>query len=277
MEGDRIGINIACGLPLNVFGYLILVAQTWTFKRQGYSWLSVLPLRSAAESLIPPPLPLRVRYFEEAWNAGSWGKFIEGKRHNDPTAPKLHDVAAFPNSPERCAQLTQSWLILSGASAVVHRIEDFRRLQEMGIPALLEISPGLWLTPEEILEELAPRTGERVLCLDFEHLLRDPRPDEREEHWRSFGTIAPQESLLGTRALNALLPWAGLIDPKPMKREEAFATFAGEETPLSKMINRVVESGYNGDWRVEFNLGLLGQSRAVSFAGRFYTYLAQKV
>lgn len=261
MERDRVGINIASLAPRAAFDldWAIKVA-----KEAGYNWVSVLPFWSCQT---PKGLGLPVKTIEEAWNPGDIFDVLRGFR-GDPTAPKFQDWGMFPHSKSICRKIFYAWLAAyRKARPVVHGWERFLELRDQGYNPLLEISPGLWQTGTEILGTLEGHglIGEKVIALDFDHLRRNPRPDEIAKYYGETGGYAPlpEGSMLGRweSAMTELLPCTGLIDFHPGSPKELFATLNGEETELQRMVSLALQEGYEGPWRVEIHLGLLGQLR----------------
>lgn len=211
-----IGVSLASYLPWTAVSAW-RVAQ-WA-RRAGYTFLQVLPFRTVHIRLahILPP-----RYVEEAWNPAYT------RRGPDPKTPVLlHDRLLFP-SPCQCCALFTVFRAL-GAQWITHDVADLRGAADV----LLEVHPGLWLTPERIV---ACSKGPR-LVLDLFHLRRSPRRDELA-HRPSRITTA--QSLLGDwrTTLPLLLPFARLVHVSPNRRDATELTRFLEcrETELETML-----------------------------------------
>lgn len=212
----EIGVSLASYLPWTAVSAW-RVAQ-WA-RRAGYAFLQVLPFRTVHMRLahILPP-----RYVEEAWNPAYT------RRGPDPKTPVLlHDRLLFP-SPCQCCALFTVFRAL-GACWITHDVADLREAKD----PLLEVHPGLWLTPEKIVA----RSKESNLVLDLYHLRRSPRRDELAHRPPRITTT---HSLLGNwrTTLPYLLPLARVIHVSPNRRDTTELTRFLEcrETELESML-----------------------------------------
>jgi len=227
-----IGINIASFAPRAAFD------AAWAAhiaRAAGYEWVSVIPFWSLRR---PRKLNLPVLFAEDAWNPGDIFDLIR-RLQGDPEGILLQDWVMFPHSKSFCHNVFLGWLDFDRRTRpIVHRCPDFWDLQRKGYHPLLEVHPGLNMTPEQILQE-----GGMRLCLDTRHI-------------REGGPLGPWRE-----SIPKLLPYADLIDFQAKDPGELLRTVGGQVTELTRMVNTIRESSYVGPWRVEAHLGLLGQLR----------------
>lgn len=292
----RIGISLASFF--HPFWYIPGLGEWWprmwtrwsvkTAREAGYGFLQALPCRGS--EVLMPGGSLPVKYLEPAWRGGDgeghgslWQVLC---RRKDPTGPRIEDWLFFENP----RKLRKSWERQTDrvreAAVILHDHYEFvvhARIVEVshgvshgGFPEmhkrLLEVSPGLWLTPEQILE--LDRPAPDGLVLDTWHLRRKPRDDEEYRRaYQMFG-IEPGEAQvtyvpcsfqnpLGwwKESLPILLPHTKLIHVQPRRDdggEELRKFIRSEPTELGSIIARARLHGYEGDFVVEASLGAFG-------------------
>lgn len=237
-------------------------------------------------------------------------------RHKDPTGPRIEDWLFFPkatgckegwkhlllmgagyhveglifHSPEEIENAMGE--LLEVTQAMMATLEYLRQQRgeekiprdkvelaagPAATPRLIEVSPGLWKTAEEIRDGGACRYSDG-LVLDTWHLRRLPRVDEifgdtyyRVAHLedddtdpRGYkGVPDANQSCLGwwKESLPKLLPQTRVIHVQPRrddKGEELRKFIRSEPTELGQMIARARLHGYEGDYVVEASLGPFG-------------------
>ena len=230
-----IGVSLASYLPWTAVNAMSVARGA---RQAGYTFIQVLPFRSVTVHLRHM---LEPRYVEEAWNPAYT------HRGADPKTPiLLHDRLFFP-SRQRCTELFTAFRRL-GARWITHDLTDFHTTRD----ALLEVHPGLWLTPEEIARQCgAPR-----LVLDLYHLRRPPRTDELAHRPQR---ISAERSLLGDwrAALPVLLPLTRVIHVSPHRRDPTECTcfLEGRATEFEAMLIRC-RGEFAGDYVVEVKMPL---------------------
>jgi hypothetical protein len=258
---ERLGISLASLAPKGAFN---LKWAEQAAKEAGYAFWQVLPFRGIFDKWgIMKKLVLPVKYFEQAWNpAKNLLQVISGRVRQDPKTPKLEDWLFFPN------WRSYGQLDVMGATEIVHNLNKWTFVQEDNnpigvhrlVPQLLEPSPGLWMTPEEILDKVVSKRITPCLALDTYHLRRLPRPDEMVN--RPEGSYSFPHSQLGEwrKTLPKLLPHAAVIHvaPERINKKELKMFLAGEYTELREMLERIKEAGFPGDYVVEATIGLAG-------------------
>lgn len=236
-----IGISLASLLPYSAI--FPRRAANWAMK-EGYQFIQVLPFRFV-NPLRTWPLP--ASYMEKAWNPA----YTESGP--DPSTPiTIYDRLFFP-SPKKCVYKVQ--LLFTNFAVphlIVHHWYELARGR-----TLLEVSPGLWQTPQKIIKELIilNNLGKR-LVLDLYHLRRPPRSDEPGylKDGKSFSRLGDWRV-----AIEILLPATRLIHVSPHRETDELVRFlAGEETELEKMLRFIKVGGFEGDWVVEATLGIGG-------------------
>lgn len=252
------------GTGINVASFSFIAVASPKFAASiardcGLDFVSGLPLRGMPKPRNWSSNLLPIKYWEQAWNPGGISEFLKGRRENDPTAPKLQDIVAFP-SPKACGRMDQLWLFSTDTILIVHSISDYRAwVRKIGPErVLLEINPGMFKTYWEIVEELRVilENGRSPFCLDLRHIRETARPDQVAEA-RKEGIELLKFSLGDWRPrLPYLLSHTRLVDFQATSRAELEATLAGEETELAELTRAVKGLGYAGDWRVEVPLGL---------------------
>lgn len=250
---NTLGISLACYLPWSAYfpNHMIKWASN-----AGYYFLQVLPFHNTSDlkSNIP------VSYLERTWNEGNFWKMIKGRIKNDANSPKIHDILFFPNN-RRSEEIFQKLLWKFSPQVIVHSWKDFEASQRTG---LLEVSPGMWITPEQIREKIERKNSqldkEKPLVLDFFHLRRAPRENELTN--KPTG-IKSDNSLLGKwkNSLEILLPHTSLIHLSPLRGgiiSELENFLDGRETEFEEMLVFSLKQGYEGPLIVEASIGLEG-------------------
>lgn len=281
----RIGISLASFF--HPFWYIPGLGDWWprmwvrwvvktALGQIGYRFLQALPCRGMSGLFQPVPCE-KVKYIEPAWRGikgeghGSFWAATKARLRRDPVGPWLEDWMFFP-CPSACEK---GWKELGGLKYRTWHLpahwEDLPVIpvvHEPG-PGLLEISPGLWMTPEEILALEGPLDG---LVLDTWHLRRVLRDDELAKagcypNCQKHGElVARSGGSLGwwKESLPILLPQTRVIHVQPRRDdggEELRKFIRSEPTELGQMIARARLHGYNGDWVVEASAASLGVIR----------------
>lgn len=250
---NTLGISLASYLPWSA--YFPDWAIKWA-RQAGYYFLGALPFHKTADlkSNIP------VAYLERAWNEGDFWKMIQGMISDDANTPKIHDCLFFPNA-KHSEEIFQKLLWKFSPQVIVHTFRDFEASQRT---TLLEVSPGMWLAPEQIREKMERKNSqlgkEKPLVLDFFHLRRAPRKDELIN--KPVG-IKSHSSLLGNwkNSLEILLPQTSLIHLSPLRGGiicELENFLDAMDTEFEEMIIFALERGYQGPMMVEASIGLEG-------------------
>lgn len=164
----------------------------------GYDGVQMLPIRGSTGN------EDGVLLFEDAWNAvpSLW----HALRHYPGAAglPScINDWVVSP-TPMECEQVVSA-MQHRDLPQVVHQFDG-------RIGHLVEVHPGLDMTPEQIIEKCG-QTGQR-LVLDLEHLYRNYREYEVEVKPSRAGKLSPLGT--GTRAAALLSPLVDVIHVKPL-------------------------------------------------------------
>jgi hypothetical protein len=240
--------NVRHGIGINfisLFPWCLLPGfAAYLAKISGYDFLQILPIRGIGAKF-KPKLP--IKYAEGPWNDGSVISFIKGVITKDPLAPQLIDVIMFPEK-SLALNIFKKLRNRKRIKTIVHSLD-------IGEDQLLEVSPGLWLTPEDIIKKINHR---KILVLDLYHLRRHPRPDElvgKPEH------IKKETSLLGCwkESLQILLPFAKLIHVSPSRDYNELDNFLSRRnSELEEMLKFIRDNNYKGDFVVETTLKFKG-------------------
>lgn len=251
----RIGINIASYLPWAVLNLRRVIRAA---EEAGYDFLQILPLKSYLPLLgqqgmkpLQFDTSLPVRYLEDVWNsAESFAEVVAGKMSRDPTSPTLLDYIVFPKR-EKADQLYD---FLNERADPVSGVRPTRIAHEFGDEeALVEVHPGLWMTPTRIVDEVLEEGRGPILVPDLWHL-RHPAAPSYIAH-RPLGIT--QDSLLGRwdESLPVLLPHSAAVHVSPSRAEpELEQCVNGRPTELVRMMECVKASGFRGDFVVEATL-----------------------
>ncbi|PIS21659.1 hypothetical protein COT51_01480 [candidate division WWE3 bacterium CG08_land_8_20_14_0_20_41_15] len=237
--------------------------------RWGYDGGSLLLTRGAGNPLTQKaPKGVPILSFEPAFNPTSPSDWYRNRKTWKPGDPTLTDMLLFPD-PDRSAKLEEKWLSESGATIVVHNVEEAKRLsarQDVGPKRVLfELSPGVRMTIREILDALKPeiQSGLR-LDIDLWHLRRVEWEGESEKPGKNSST---RSGASGTSKLSDWPAWLftpdivkiiGLVDVQTREVSELwntlwFWTRGGQETELARMLRKLHEAGYEGPYRVELH------------------------
>jgi hypothetical protein len=238
----RIGVSLISYFPWGIYFPAFISRLA---REAGFDFLQAMPLRGV-NSKFYPVLP--VSYIEDVWNSGSFNDVIKGLWRKDLNAPKILDWLLFSGK-TKSQKIFQQLRQIAGVKTVVHQVNDLKE------NCLLEVHPGLWLTPAEIIAKVG---GKRILTLDLYHLRRKPRSGELIK--RPLG-IYSEESVLGPwqESLRLLLPYTALIHLSPSREYNELNWFlGGKETEFEKMLIALRDLGFRGDGVVETTLGLKG-------------------
>lgn len=235
-----VGVSVLSYGPL---GAWLTWLVSWWAKRDGFRGLQMLPV----VGFVPGFLALPVLAYEDVWCPGNIPLMWLRAKILGRAEPTVFDLVLFPwfYLWQRLAVVV---LGASGAKYVSHGHDGSRFAAPSS--ALLEVHPGLWRTPAQIMA-----TG-RALVLDTEHLRRPPKPDHREQDDRPT-EADPQVSLLGGWRLAALemAPHVVGVHVSPRRGTDEAIRFAnGEPTELAEMIRYIQGSckpGYPLWWIVE--------------------------
>ncbi|MCL5795656.1 MAG: hypothetical protein M1338_04875 [Patescibacteria group bacterium] len=237
----EIGINVISYFPW----CLIFPGQVAKWARDaGYDFLQISPIRSIGVGYHPV---LPVRYLENIWNDGNPLEFLKGKFAKNPLAPKPIDVVLFPGK-TYAAAVYEKLQSRPGITTIVHSLEEYTLLKTSGKDVLLEVSPGLWKYPSEIVETAKYY---KMFVVDTQHSRRDPRPDEL---LKRPPTILRSNSMLGDwrQLFKELLPRTKVIHVAPLRdNEEIFRFLSYQKTELAQMLRVIKDSGFRGDLVVE--------------------------
>ncbi|MCK4781663.1 hypothetical protein KAS79_01915 [Candidatus Parcubacteria bacterium] len=230
----KIGVSLASYLPWSA--YWPETTARWA-EEDGFCFLGVLPFREI-KRLSRPELP--VLFAEKAWNpVDSLIPIIFKKpTKEEKLVPQLWDWLFFPGIAK--AECLFHWILSQYQATIV--CHSFKDLSE---GRLLEVSPGLGMTPEEIVE--TAQKYRKSLVIDLCHL--------REKFWISEN--GKKKSLLGhwQKSLPLLLPYTSLIHVQPyMKDNEAEKILRGEENEIKNMLDIIDDIGYSGPYLVEATL-----------------------
>jgi hypothetical protein len=215
----------------------------------------MLPFRSAL-SMRTDVLP--ILYIEEAWNDGNPWTFISENLEGKAYSPKLCDVAFFPGE-KSATRIFNELKRKTNAIPVVHDFFDLRKDDSnFDNRTRLEVSPGLWASPQKIVNMISKERYGKILVLDTWHLRRSPTVDERATVFS-----LNRDSCLGDweEAIELLLPYISLIHISPKRddnNKELIDFMAGNHTELGEMIKLILKLGYTGPVMVEASLGTEG-------------------
>ena len=253
-----VGASLASYLPRAAFDPGAAAAEA---AKAGYGGLQLLPVRGMD---VYTNFSLPVWYVEGPWNnrTNLWA-VVSGKITRDPKAPTLMDFACFPKRPMGLWENPNTSFFSDHPRLIVHSLEPLEQFADQRI--LLEPSPGLWLTSEEILEKVLSIRQAPFLALDLWHLRRGLRPDELCD--KPAGMEETYGFPLGHwyKSLRQLLPYAVVIHVSPRRddgNKELFDFLAGKRTELGNMMefirefddlprHYVVEAtiGFSGLWK----------------------------
>lgn len=260
----NIGVNLASYLP---FAAVLPQAAEKAAREGGYKFLQALPFRymEGVGKIVP------ISYLEHGWNpATSLGQVVRGVFTNDPLAPKLIDWAFFQNRDE-CERTYQHLLQTHRPRIIAHEFGEETDL--------VEVHPGLWMSPERIVEEVEKRGLHRPLVIDLWHARRPPRQDNLVKKPQGI----PSVSLLGAwqTSLPKLLPHTCVIHVSPRRDgEELEACLRGKPTELGDMLSCVQEARVPIDaFVVEATIGIGGLrwNRLTNILADFRCWLADEL
>lgn len=291
---NELCINMASFLPMSVLGPYVEQASE-RLRDYGYNSLCVLPFRG----LVNPDgiqLSLPVHFIERAWNpteaSGLSGliEVVDGMRTGNPKAPKIHDFIAFPNKFDSgVAFYRMAYAYRSGdklnptLTEVVHKLPDYplSGAGTVGADAtILEIHPGLNMSPQQILDKISVENSMiPKVDIDTRHIRRGLRTDEAARVGGSvgFSNLGNWQDVIHTFSTYRGI---GLVDFQAKDPKELSETLNGGNTELNEMIDALLETGYKGPIRVEFNMGLLRQVKpgyAMGIAQDSHDYLRDKI
>ena len=290
---NELCINMASFLPMSVLGPYVEQASA-RLRDCGYNSLCLLPLRG----LVCPDeiqLSLPVHFIERAWNpteaSGLSGliEVINGMRTGNPKAPKIHDFIAFPNKFDSGAAFYEmAYAYRSGdklsptLTEVVHEFpgHPISGAGTVGADAtILEINPGLNMSPQQILDRISVENSMIPnVDIDTSHIRRGLRTDEvaRLGGSAGFSNLGKWQDVIHMFSTQRRI---GLVDFQAKDPQELSETLNGGNTELDEMIDALLETGYKGPIRVEFNMGLLRQVQpgyAMGIARDSHDYLRHK-
>lgn len=210
----------------------------------GYDGVQALPIRGLTgeeEGII---------LSENVWN--SVPSFWHAFRHKPGESGAPSNITDWVVSPPpQIYHQVSERLERRGIPKIVHRFDDN--------PAhLVEVHPGLDMTPDQIVEQ-CKGTGQG-LVLDTWHLRR--KPERHELAHRPKGWDEEMESLLGDwkEAISLLLPQTRVVHVSPRRDdngEELRRFLDNKSTVIGIMLHHIRNRGFDGDYVVEAHPGFL--------------------
>lgn len=251
----KIGGSWLCGFPLSP-------RQTVNcFIEAGLNCCQAAPSRLLGINALATINKLHERLpivsFEDAWRPVNAWKLFAGRLRKDLEAPYGRDLILFPGTRACRSQLEILQSLNPMPFQVVHEINDH------GNGRLLEVNPGLFMSPEKILDAWPEP---ELLAIDLYHLRRGLRNDEVAKATR-----------LGQSPVNRLGHWkdslsvfleskrAGLFHVTPSRdhdmelgkrapSSEFEDMLAGRKTELDDMMEVIVNAvGAAFPYELEFN------------------------
>lgn len=301
-EENLVTLNLASLLPMAISRPFVERA-TVELEKMGYRGVGILPFSWSLQDPDKISMALPVTSIERAWNPterdGWYGLMdvVSGMIHRDIQAPKLQDFVAFP-SRYKSEVAYYRWAMDNvsnpqrypyGLTDVVHKLPDYplSGFSSIGVSAtILEINPGLNLTPQEISEKLLAGSSmikgiKRIVC-DTKHLRRGLKPNEAAKIARSYPG-KPVINVLGewenTLRIFSAAGQIGQVDLQAMDPVELIDTLRGVPTELDDVMSAIVKSRFDGTVRVEFMMKVYDQVRpgyAMGVAKDAHDYLRDK-
>ena len=296
-QENEIGINIASFLPQAVF-WNHVEDVTGRLAGMGYKFLSVLPLRSFQDQDLTR-LSLPITFIENAWNPterDGWRGLLEvadGIWSADVLAPKVHDFVAFPSRHRSNVVFSNTSnahrngdRANPGITEVVHEFPQHPIQSAVPIftdATILEIHRGLNMTPQEILQRISVlRSMIPKIDADTKHIRRSKRDDEIARSYpdKPVGSVSSLGRWDDIIRMFSSQGKIGLVDLQATTPGELLATLEGQATELNDFVSAILESGYVGPIRVEFNMGLINQMRpgySIGVAQDAHDYLKARI
>lgn len=249
----QIGGSWLCGFPLSP-------RQTVNcFKEVGLNCCQAVPSRflglhpRTAIDKLHKQLPI-VSY-EDAWRPVNAWLLVNERRKKNPEAPYVRDIILFPGTRACRNQLKIFQSLNPIPFQVVHEMNDHTDGR------VLEVNPGLFMSPEEILN-----AWPRLLAIDLYHIRRELRDDEvakairlgqtpinRLEDWRDSLRI-----LLSSKRVALVHVTPSRDNDMKLGKKAPSSEFkdmlAGHKTELDQMMEIVLETiGATVPFILEFN------------------------
>lgn len=249
----ELGISLASLLPWSAF---FPEEMTYLAKMFGYDFVCVLPFRMVKEST---RYSLKVKAVERAWNPGSRNDLKAGRI-------ELHDWVFFPG--KKSCEKMYNYLVnkYPQAQSTVHTFQEWTGKE------LLEVSPRLWSTEEEI----SKRLGGRKAVIDTMHQERDVWPSDKEFAPPGMDT---QKSKLSQWEIGIpkLLNNIALVHLQSRDMTEINNFLSGIPSRLEEKIRFLKSLGYRGPFLAEFSLAKKGINPflLVKVARKFYQRVQQ--